>query len=173
MTVKVPTEYFPSDYAIVIANHGNLCTTTDRNQYDHMIAYPAFNPDKQKEREVILAECRALKMFQIMSVSGKFENALKAAYPREYQDFEKEQLDSLKIIHELTTDWATGHIIDKLLEEIDIGDGKNKAGIADAILSIMKGESIQDAAGKKGTGGGTVKTFLMKLTTEDEVNTNG
>ena len=92
-----------------------------------------------------------------------------AAFPGDHKNLTGEQREALEIIHRLTVSWARGHVTDKLLEEIEIGDGKNKAALADAIMDLMTGNSgdsrEKDSKGKKA--GGVIKQLYMELTTED------
>lgn len=76
-----------------------------------------------------------LEMFQSVSVVGKFEEAISAAYFG--RNITKVQISILEVIHRLTSKWLLGKLSQTLLDRLDI-----VAGLAD------KGKDVADISGK-------------------------
>ena len=100
MTVsrQVHDSELPTDFAILLAEKFGI--------------YPPADP--QLSHELIKRETD-LKLFQQMSISGSFEEALLCYYDRDFND---DQLAALKLIYKASFHWLKGEVIGVLINKI-------------------------------------------------------
>lgn len=166
---QVTAEIFPTDSAIKLSNAVGLCELPTRDHFDNACINPYFGKDEYKSSHAdLISQCEVIRLFQQMAVSSDFDLALLASFPLKpvREALTEEQLAMLKLIHEMTKNWATGHITNKLIEHLNIGQSKDAAGIADALIAILNGQSPSEAAKGKAAGSAKkpIKQFLLGLT---------
>lgn len=168
-----PDMMFPSFPAVLLANHAGLASLNtdelvrrfkvDPNMIKYLDPYRTMDDDEFKSMlKDLSAEMDRLKLFQLISVTGDFDTALTTAFFK--VELEDEQTETLKVIHKFTNSWTKGHVVSKLMEELENKlSGRDKASIADAMVEIMNGGSPDNLPGKVGA---RVKTFVMELTSD-------
>lgn len=110
-------EKLPTDFAIMIATKYNI--------YPEVKAHDVAG---QMKRE------NDLRIFQQMSISCGFEEAMLAYYDR---NFSEEQLQALKLIYKATIPWLKGEVVSTLLVKIGNRKITNK-DFAESIRMIIE-----------------------------------
>jgi len=136
-------EKLPTDFAIMIAQKYKI--------------YPdvkVHDVEGQMKRE------SDLRIFQQMSISCGFEEAMLAYYDRNFSD---EQLGGLKLIYKATIPWLKGEVVSTLLVKIGNKKITNK-DFAESIKMIIEqlDETNVDSNGEQ-TGSSKVKGLAFKL----------
>lgn len=146
MTVsrQVHDSELPTDFAILLAEKFGI--------------YPPADP--QLSHELIKRETD-LKLFQQMSISGSFEEALLCYYDRDFND---DQLAALKLIYKASFHWLKGEVIGVLINKIKNPKAANK-DFAESVRVLV--EQLENKPSADGTfqsnGSNRVGTLAFKL----------
>ena len=125
-------EKLPTDFAIMISKKYNI--------YPDVKIHDLHGQMKRESD---------LRIFQQMSISCNFEDAMLAYYDRTFSD---EQIQALKLIYRATIPWLNGEVVSTLLVKIGNKKITNK-DFAESIRMIIDqlDETNPDSGEQKGT----------------------